>query len=50
MQIPQKNFLFESFSSISLGLCICTKGVKVIIFGFDAGTKGEKLNFFLHVF
>jgi hypothetical protein len=37
---PKKAF-FEFFSSISWGLCIGTKGEKVVIFGFSTGTKDE---------
>jgi hypothetical protein len=39
---PNKTF-FEFFSSISWGLCTGTKGQKVVLFGFDTGTKSEKL-------
>jgi hypothetical protein len=42
---PKYNF-FDFFSSIFWGLCTGTKCEKVVIFGFSAGTKREKLNFY----
>jgi hypothetical protein len=45
VQIPKYNF-FDFFSSIFWGLCPGTKCEKVVIFGFSAGTKREKLNFY----
>jgi hypothetical protein len=36
-----KKTFFEYFTSISWGLCIGTKGEKLLLFGFNTGTKGK---------
>jgi hypothetical protein len=43
--MPKKTFL-EFLPSISRGLCTGPKGEKVVLFGFSAGTKSEKLKFY----